>query len=208
MNGRVASIFPPELSRSPELIGRDADLAALRFFAGQLPARGDALLLSGEPGGGKSALLGVAGRIAAGAGIRVLRAADAEFEDLSFSALNQFLLPLRGELPGLDRSQRDALSVALGFSDGPAPDRLVVSNAALALLCRGAADRPLLLTAHEHQIAALAAGGLTNKQIGQRLFLSPRTVSGHLYRVFPKLGVASRAGLRDALNAFDSRAAA
>jgi DNA-binding CsgD family transcriptional regulator len=55
------------------------------------------------------------------------------------------------------------------------------------------------LTPQEHQIAALAAAGLTNKQIGERLFLSPRTVGGHLYRAFPKLGITSRAALRDAL---------
>ncbi len=57
------------------------------------------------------------------------------------------------------------------------------------------------LTPREHEIASLAASGLTNKQIAQRLHLSPRTVSGHLYRIFPKLGVATRAGLRDALTA-------
>jgi DNA-binding NarL/FixJ family response regulator len=45
----------------------------------------------------------------------------------------------------------------------------------------------------------LAATGLSNKQIGSRLFLSHRTVSAHLYRVFPKLGITSRAALRDAL---------
>jgi DNA-binding CsgD family transcriptional regulator len=56
-----------------------------------------------------------------------------------------------------------------------------------------------VLTAQEHQIAGLAAAGLTNKQIGQRLYLSPRTVSAHLYRVFPKLGISTRAALRDAL---------
>ena len=55
------------------------------------------------------------------------------------------------------------------------------------------------LTAQEYEIATLAAGGLTNKQIGERLFLSHRTVSTHLYRIFPKLGVSSRAALRDAL---------
>jgi DNA-binding CsgD family transcriptional regulator len=60
------------------------------------------------------------------------------------------------------------------------------------------------LTAQEHQIVSLAAAGLTNKQIGERLYLSPRTVGSHLYRVFPKLGVSSRAGLRDALIALDS----
>jgi DNA-binding CsgD family transcriptional regulator len=55
------------------------------------------------------------------------------------------------------------------------------------------------LTPQELQIAELAAGGLTNKQIGVRLFLSPRTVSTHLYVIFPKLGITSRSGLRDAL---------
>lgn len=56
------------------------------------------------------------------------------------------------------------------------------------------------LTPQQREIALLAASGLTNKQIAERLFLSPRTVSTHLYQVFPKLGVTSRAALRDALN--------
>jgi len=47
----------------------------------------------------------------------------------------------------------------------------------------------------------LAAAGLSNKEIGQQLFLSHRTVGAHLYRVFPKLGITSRAALRDALAA-------
>lgn len=55
------------------------------------------------------------------------------------------------------------------------------------------------LTPQESEIAALAAAGLTNKQIGERLYLSSRTVSTHLYHLFPKLGISSRAALRDAL---------
>jgi DNA-binding CsgD family transcriptional regulator len=55
------------------------------------------------------------------------------------------------------------------------------------------------LTPQEHEIARLAATGMTNRQIASRLFLSPRTVGGHLYRVFPKLGITTRAALRDAL---------
>jgi DNA-binding CsgD family transcriptional regulator len=55
------------------------------------------------------------------------------------------------------------------------------------------------LTAQELQVAELAAAGLSNKQIGARLYLSHRTVGAHLYRIFPKLGIASRAALRDAL---------
>lgn len=66
-----------------------------------------------------------------------------------------------------------------------------------------AADAALhvALTEQEARVAALAASGMTNKQIAVELFLSPRTVSGHLYRAFPKLGVTTRAGLRDALTA-------
>jgi DNA-binding CsgD family transcriptional regulator len=55
------------------------------------------------------------------------------------------------------------------------------------------------LTPQEFEIVSLAASGLTNKQIGERLFLSHRTVGGHLHRAFPKLGVSTRAALRDAL---------
>lgn len=55
------------------------------------------------------------------------------------------------------------------------------------------------LTAQELQIARLAADGLSNREIGQMLYLSHRTVGTHLYRLFPKLGITSRAQLRDAL---------
>ncbi|MEV4344579.1 helix-turn-helix transcriptional regulator [Actinoplanes sp. NPDC049596] len=61
------------------------------------------------------------------------------------------------------------------------------------------------LTAQETQIATLAAQGLTNKEIGRRLFLSPRTVGTHLYRIFPKLGITSRAELASALDPGDQR---
>ena len=66
---------------------------------------------------------------------------------------------------------------------------------------RGEHRDPDLLTPKEREIAMLAAAGLTNKQIGERLFVSHRTVGFHLHRAFPKLGVSSRAALRDALEA-------
>jgi ATP/maltotriose-dependent transcriptional regulator MalT len=55
------------------------------------------------------------------------------------------------------------------------------------------------LTAQELQIAQLAAQGLSNRDIAQQLYLSHRTISTHLYRIFPKLGITSRAELRSAL---------
>jgi DNA-binding CsgD family transcriptional regulator/tetratricopeptide (TPR) repeat protein len=55
------------------------------------------------------------------------------------------------------------------------------------------------LTPQELQIAQMAAGGLSNREIADRLFLSHRTVGAHLYRVFPKLGIVSRSELLRAL---------
>jgi DNA-binding CsgD family transcriptional regulator len=55
------------------------------------------------------------------------------------------------------------------------------------------------LTGQERAIAVLAASGLSNKEIGQKLFLSHRTVGSYLYRIYPKLGITSRAALASAL---------
>lgn len=56
------------------------------------------------------------------------------------------------------------------------------------------------LTPQELQIAQLAAQGLSNRQIGERLFLSHRTVGSHLYRIFPKLNISARSQLARALH--------
>jgi DNA-binding CsgD family transcriptional regulator len=75
---------------------------------------------------------------------------------------------------------------------------LRASGVAVAAL-QGARDALSELTPQQRQIVRLASDGLTNRQIADRLFLSPRTVSTHLYRSYPKLGVAGRNQLRDVI---------
>lgn len=109
------------------------------------------------------------------------------------------------------RASREQLAAALGTFTrlGAQP---WVERASAELRATGQTRRrsdsgsPVSLTAQEYGVAELAATGLTNKQIGAQLHLSPRTVSAHLYRVFPKLGITSRAALRDALRALPASA--
>ena len=84
-----------------------------------------------------------------------------------------------------------SLSVVLGRERG---DRIDL------VLRRDPAARDEL-TAQELQIAQLAAQGLSNREVGQRLYVSHRTVGTHLYRVFPKLGITGRGELGSALSA-------
>jgi len=128
------------------LVGRDRELGFLQEFFQQTAVSGGALFLSGDPGVGKTALLNVLAGSTSASGTMVVRVAGAEFEgEISFTGLNQALLPVLGHLDGLDSSHRDALRVSLGLGAGPAPDRLLVSNAALALLRHTAARVPVLL---------------------------------------------------------------
>jgi DNA-binding NarL/FixJ family response regulator len=72
---------------------------------------------------------------------------------------------------------------------------------------RRALDTRDELTDQERQIAGLARDGLSNPEIGARLFLSSRTVEWHLGKVFTKLGITSRMDLRDALPSAEPEAA-
>jgi DNA-binding CsgD family transcriptional regulator len=63
-----------------------------------------------------------------------------------------------------------------------------------------AVARPLPITGREREIAMLVAAGLSNRQIADQLVVSVRTVEGHLYRIFTKLGINSRDQLIHLLN--------
>lgn len=95
---------------------------------------------------------------------------------------------------------REALDLFDGF-----PARAWAERARDELRASGErlGDRPPsgshLLTAQEYRVAELAADGLTNREIAERLFLSPRTIGAHLYTTFRKLGVTSRTQLAGVL---------
>jgi DNA-binding CsgD family transcriptional regulator len=132
--------------RGADIVGREDELRQVLAFLEVARMDGAALLITGEPGVGKTELLNAAASTASATGTRILRAAGVEFEaGISFSGLNQVLLPLLSGLPQLPAAQRDALNVALGFSHGGPPAQLVVSNAALVLLREAAASGPLLI---------------------------------------------------------------
>jgi DNA-binding CsgD family transcriptional regulator/tetratricopeptide (TPR) repeat protein len=133
------------------LRGRDAETAALDRLLDDVRA-GDsrALVLRGEPGVGKTALLDYVQDRAPEC--RVLRAAGVESEmELAFAGLHQLCGPVLGSLARLPDPQRDALSTAFGLGAGEAPDRFMVSLAALGLLSEVSEERPLVCLVDDAQ---------------------------------------------------------
>ena len=108
------------------------------------------LVVHGEPGVGKSALLEyLAGRAG---GCRVLRVSGVQSEmELAFAGLHQLCAPLLGRLDALPGPQAEALRTAFGMSGGPAPDRFLVGLAVLGLLSEVAAERPVLCVVDDAQ---------------------------------------------------------
>jgi DNA-binding CsgD family transcriptional regulator len=138
-------------SGSP-LFGREAEVAMLDQLVAQIPERGGALVLRGDPGIGKTALLAVASATASSKGVSVLRTAGAQSEtDLAFAGLHQLLRPVLTWLDRLPGPQRDALSAAFGALDVHAPDPFLIALAALNLLACAAERAPLLLAVDDAQ---------------------------------------------------------
>jgi len=130
--------------RAAELRGRLDEQGFLdRLIDAARAGQSRALVLSGEAGVGKSALLDyVAGHAP---GCRVVRAAGVQSEmELAFAGLQQLCKPLLDHLDRLPGPQRAALQTAFGLSAGPAPDRFLVGLAVLGLLSDAAGDRPLI----------------------------------------------------------------
>ena len=134
------------------LVGRDAELAALTGLIERCPARGQAMVMTGEPGIGKSSLLAVAGDAARAAGFRVLTATGVESEaQLPFGGLHQLLRPVLRQSARLGPLPREALRSALGLSDRPQAEFFLIALAAEQLLATVAADQPVLVLADDVQ---------------------------------------------------------
>ena len=104
-----------------ELVGRASEIAVVESLLAGIADGGGSLLVLGDPGIGKSALVGAASRRAADAGMRVLACGGVLSEaQFSFAGLHQLLRPVLAEADGLPRGQRDVLLTALGVAEGPA----------------------------------------------------------------------------------------
>jgi len=126
-----------------ELVGRRDECAALdRLVADVFAGTSRVLVLRGEAGVGKSALLAyLSGQVI---GWQVASAAGVESEmDLAYSGLHQLCAPLLDHLDELPVPQRDALATVFRLSTGPAPDRFLVGLAALTLVAQAAEQQPL-----------------------------------------------------------------
>ncbi|NJP34293.1 helix-turn-helix transcriptional regulator [Micromonospora thermarum] len=133
----------PAIDTRVELRGRGPELAALdRLLATARAGSSAVLVLRGEAGIGKTALLNYA--VGRAAGFRTVAIAGTESEmELPFAVLHQLCAPMLGRLHELPGPQRDALSVAFGLREGEAPNRFLVGLAVLGLLAGAAEDRPL-----------------------------------------------------------------
>ncbi|MGJ6969515.1 helix-turn-helix transcriptional regulator [Streptosporangium sp. G11] len=140
------------------LKGRGREIGTLNELVdGVRDGHGHALVVRGEAGIGKTALLEWA--VTGASGLRVMRATGAEFEmGLPFSGLHQLLGPLANRLDRLPEPQRDALEAAFGRRSGSAPDQLMVAMAALTLLSEIAEERPVLCVVDDVQWLDVASG--------------------------------------------------
>jgi DNA-binding CsgD family transcriptional regulator/tetratricopeptide (TPR) repeat protein len=133
------------------LLGRRNERDALdRLLAAALGGQSGVLVLVGEPGIGKTALLNYA--IQSASAFQVARAGGVEWEmELPFAAAQQLCAPILDRVERLPDRQRDALSVAFGVCPGEAPDRFLVGLAVLSLFSEVAREKPVLCVVDDAQ---------------------------------------------------------
>jgi DNA-binding CsgD family transcriptional regulator len=157
-----------------KLVDRRAECGVLdRLLQAVRAGESRALVVSGEAGVGKTALLEYLAEQASGCRLARIAGVQSEME-LAFAALHQLCAPMLDKLQGLPVPQRDALEIAFGMSTGSAPDRLLVGLAVLSLLSDIAEQRPLVCVVDdEHwldhasaQVLGFAARRLGAESVG------------------------------------------
>jgi tetratricopeptide (TPR) repeat protein len=134
------------------LIGREREVQALTELIGNGTETGQALVILGDPGIGKSALLGAALDAARAAGFRVLTAIGVESEaQLPFAGLHQILRPVLRSAPELPPLYATALQSAFGLAEGPTPELFQIALAAVNLLATATAQRPVAVLVDDVQ---------------------------------------------------------
>ena len=134
------------------LVGRDQETQLIADLLSGLHERGASLMVRGEAGIGKSALLHAACQIATDAGLQVLTAIGVQSEtNLPFAGLQQLLRPALSQLGELPQLQRDAMSAAFGISDVAVPDPFLTALATLELLSATARQAPVVVIVEDAQ---------------------------------------------------------
>ena len=155
---------------STQLLGRDLELARIESILEGARSHGEALVVTGEAGIGKSALLDFACKLAEQNGLRVLAAAGVQSEtQLSYAGLHQLLQPLLAGLALLPVRLREALLTAFGMTRSEVADRFLTALAALELFANAAHEQPLLVVvedAHWLDAPTVEALGFIARRIG------------------------------------------
>ena len=192
------------MDRPTALRGRDQECGVLdRLLETARSGASATLVLRGEPGIGKTALLEYAIRTAPD--LRLLRAVGVQSEiELAFAGLHQLCGPLLDRLDRLPEPQQAALRVAFGMSGGPVPDRFIVGLAALGLLSDAAGEQPLLCAIDDAQWldeeSALALAFVARRLFADSVAMVFATREpGEAFTALPELVLAG-------LDADDSRA--
>ncbi|MFE4967581.1 LuxR C-terminal-related transcriptional regulator [Streptomyces sp. NPDC056660] len=142
----------PSVPPDTDLVGRLAERERLAGYVALGRVGGVSVVLEGEAGIGKSALLSWLASRALEDGYRVLRCTGLEqASPVGYSALHELLHPILGLIDALPRRQREALTTAFGLTEGPSADRLLVSIAALGLLEEAAASTPVCIAIEDLQ---------------------------------------------------------
>ena len=187
--------------RTPAFRGRLRERRVLdQLLDGVRGGESAVLVIRGEAGVGKTALLHYCARQAAGCRVAQIAGVESELE-LPFAALHQLCHPMLGGLAALPQPQEAALRVAFGLMTGTAPDRFLVGLAVLSLLAEVGGRRPLVCLVDDAQwldaASAQVLGFVGRRLLAESVLLLFAVREASEERIFPALPGLTVEGLTD-----------